>query len=518
MREGNPAGPAAAALGALPAAEESPEPATPRALVAVPAEAAPERAVWGWVGRLVRPMDGPHWAWVTRAIDLALLGVAALAAQALTPDGNSVRGAATLLVIFPLGGTVTLALARTRARRMKAGVLDDLWPVIAAISVAAMLSAAVGRIVAGNGLRETTLVETWAIAVLALCVRHAVGRVGRRQLRLRGLSGRPTLIVGAGEVGARIGRWLHTRPEYGLRPVGFLDWSPPAADTVGGRPVPIVGLPSDLGRLVRTTGARHVVLAFVQRPDRQLVPLMDACHELGVEVSVVPRLFEHTNDRMTYEPVGGLPLLAIDLDPGRESRLLLKHGLDRLAGVAGLVLAAPLLGAVALALVLTSGRPVIYRQRRLGDGGREFDLLKFRTMHAAPAVAPGRPRRLPTGRAPGGVEGEDRRTALGRLLRRTSLDELPQLVNVARGDMSLVGPRPERPHYAALFSDSLERYAYRHRMRPGITGLAQVSGLRGATSLEERVELDIYYIDHWSLTLDAKILMRTVQAAFRVPE
>jgi lipopolysaccharide/colanic/teichoic acid biosynthesis glycosyltransferase len=120
--------------------------------------------------------------------------------------------------------------------------------------------------------------------------------------------------------------------------------------------------------------------------------------------------------------------------------------------------------------------------------------------------------------APGGVEDDDRRTAVGRFLRRTSFDELLQLVNVVRGDMSLVGPRPERPELVELYSDTFERYSDRLRMRPGITGLAQVRGLRGRTSLSERVELDNYYIEHWSFALDCKILLRTFIAAFRVPE
>ena len=160
---------------------------------------------------------------------------------------------------------------------------------------------------------------------------------------------------------------------------------------------------------------------------------------------------------------------------------------------------------------------MLFRQRRVGCAGQQFDLLKFRTMRDAPGGTQALPP-INGDRAPGGLEDGDRRTRVGRFLRRTSLDELPQLVNVLRGEMSLVGPRPERPSFVALFSETLERYTDRHRMRPGITGSAQVKGLRGQTSLTERVELDNFYIEHWSFTLDLKILLRTVRAAFRVPE
>jgi exopolysaccharide biosynthesis polyprenyl glycosylphosphotransferase len=281
--------------------------------------------------------------------------------------------------------------------------------------------------------------------------------------------------------------------------------------------VPVLGRPSDLHRAVRTTGASQVVLAFPARPDRALLPLVRSCHDLGVDVSVVPRLFEHTNDHMTYEPVGGLPLLALGADRGRARRIALKHAVDRLVAGILVVLLAPLLLAIAVAVRLTTGGPVTFRQRRLGRDGREFDLLKFRSMQRTSAAEPVVVD-VQSDLGPGGVEGEDRRTAVGRFLRRTSFDELLQLVNVVRGEMSLVGPRPERPELVELYSDTFERYADRLRMRPGISGLAQVKGLRGRTSLSERVELDNYYIEHWSFALDCKILLRTCIAAFRVPE
>ena len=178
---------------------------------------------------------------------------------------------------------------------------------------------------------------------------------------------------------------------------------------------------------------------------------------------------------------------------------------------------APLMLALAALVKLSSPGPVLFRQERTGRDGRLFELLKFRTMIEPDdaAVYHRYPQLAPRGLAPGGVEGVDRRTRAGALLRRTSLDELPQLVNVLRGEMSLVGPRPERPEFAELFRSEVERYHDRHRVRAGITGWAQVHGSRGQTPLTERVELDNFYIEHWSLALDAKIMLLTLPALLR---
>ena len=191
-----------------------------------------------------------------------------------------------------------------------------------------------------------------------------------------------------------------------------------------------------------------------------------------------------------------------------------------------MILLSPVLLLAAAAVRLTSPGPALFSQRRVGRDGKLFDLYKFRSMYATPGQTgdeAGDDARaieflLGGGMAPGGVEGEDRRTPVGRFLRRTSIDELPQLLNVLRGDMSLIGPRPERPAFVELFRQDIIRYGDRHRVRSGITGWAQVHGLRGQTSLHERVEWDNYYIAHWSLGLDLKILLLTFVALFRNAE
>jgi exopolysaccharide biosynthesis polyprenyl glycosylphosphotransferase len=254
-----------------------------------------------------------------------------------------------------------------------------------------------------------------------------------------------------------------------------------------------------------------VILAFGSDPDRDLLEVAHRCEDLGVGVSVVPRFSELVCDPVPVELLGGLPLMSVRRVNPTGWQFAIKHAIDRVVAGVLVVGLSPLLLGIAVAVRCNSPGPIIFRQRRVGREGHVFDLLKFRSMRAtgdaecmASNVSP------PCGTAPGGVEGVDRRTQVGRWLRKTSLDELPQLLNVLKGEMSLVGPRPERPDFVELFGQHLDRYGDRDRVRAGITGWAQVHGLRGQTSLADRVEWDNYYIENWSLGLDLKILAMTL--------
>jgi exopolysaccharide biosynthesis polyprenyl glycosylphosphotransferase len=258
-----------------------------------------------------------------------------------------------------------------------------------------------------------------------------------------------------------------------------------------------------------------VILAFASAPDHSLVKLTGRCRELGLEVSVVPRFYEAISDRDALNYVGGLPLLTLDAVSPNGWQFALKHAVDRLAASLVLLVAAPGMLAIAAAVRLGSRGPVLFRQQRVGRNGRVFELYKFRTMVDG-AIDP--PFELPDGVAPGGVEGEDRRTTIGRWLRATSLDELPQLFNVLRGEMSLVGPRPERPEFVERFTRDVRRYSDRHRVKSGMTGWAQVNGSRGQTSIAERVEWDNNYIQNWSLGLELRTLVLTIPEVMRCRE
>ncbi len=468
-------------------------------------------------GPLQLLLEEPGWSVVRPTVDFVLLCAAVV--LALGGVGGTLHASAASAPLLALPA-LTMGLLYLRGlyhTRLRALILDGLAPVVSAVSVAAMAVAMVGLAVNGRMPPQASWVRTWLFALLALSVGRAAFALAQRLARSHRLVGRPVLIMGAGLVGAQVARRLEDHPEYGLCPVGFLDNDPRSLAEVGGRDVPVLGTTEDLDEVVQRTAVRNLIVAFSSVADAHVSRLIQRCQELGVEVSVVPRMFDTINNRVGYDTVGGLPLLSFTAVNPKGVQFSLKHAFDRVFAAALLVVLSPVLACTALAVRLTSPGPILFRQRRVGRDGTLFDLYKFRSMRVGyteqePDENDERAWQLGWDTAPGGVEGVDRRTPIGRFLRRTSLDELPQLFNVLRGEMSVIGPRPERPEFVELFRQDLARYGDRHRVKSGITGWAQVHGLRGQTSLAERVEWDNYYIAHWSLTLDLKILALTFGA------
>lgn len=459
-----------------------------------------------------RLLDARTWARIRFLVDLTMLTIAASAAVFAAP-GLHTGPNRLLAALFPLVAVATLHARHNRDQRLQASILDTVAGVIGAVSAAAVLTIAAASTIGGSHPVGLTF-RLWLFSVVYAGLARAVLVSVRTQAVSHSALAIPTLIVGAGSVGELIVKRISENPRLGLRPVGFLDADPmPDAVAYGPRAaLPVLGGPSDLAAAVAQTGARRVILAFSSQPDHELVDEIRRCEHLGVGVSLIPRLFESISGRATLDHVGGLPLLSLHPTNPRSWEFAIKHALDRALALLGLIAAAPLLAGIALGVRLTSPGPVLFRQRRVGRDGRVFDLLKFRTM--CEATAPVRFELLKDC-APGGVEGKDRRTRFGRWLRGTSLDELPQLINVLRGEMSLVGPRPERPEFVERFTAEVIRYQDRHRVKSGITGWAQINGLRGQTSIGDRVELDNYYIRNWSLGLDLRILALTAVEVVR---
>jgi exopolysaccharide biosynthesis polyprenyl glycosylphosphotransferase len=453
-----------------------------------------------------RALTGRSWSRLRLLMDVIVLYLASSAALFASPaSAGSVSR--WLAAAFPL---VCLGLLHARPGpddRLHGSVLDSATNVLGMVSLAAVLTIATAAILGTSNPIDLPL-RLWLFGAVYLGVSRVMLLSVRRQAIRNPALATPTLVVGAGAVGERLVRRLAADTRYGLRPVGFLDSDPPPSSDLSRTPVaPLLGGTRDLAETVADTDARHVILAFAAEPDHQLLETVKQCHALGVEVSLVPRMFEAVNDRSTLDHVGGLPVVSLRPTDPRGWQFALKHTIDRVFALVALVALAPIMTALAIGVRLDSPGPVLFRQRRVGRDGRTFDLLKFRTMRQAGTDSEFRPTH---GSAPGGIEGEDRRTKLGKALRSSSLDELPQLINVLRGEMSLIGPRPERPEFVELFSAEVDRYKERHRVKSGITGWAQVNGLRGQTSIADRVEWDNYYIRNWSLRLDLRIIALTL--------
>jgi len=458
-------------------------------------------------------LEGRGWSWLRLGVDVLMALIAVLAAiGGAEAAGVPTEGASVLFALPPLV-VATLWMRGLYRREVRTVVLDAIAPVVGAVSIAAMLIVTCTYFLDSTADHGGLIARAWLFTAAFVVAGRAGLVLTQRQARARGLVTRRTLVVGAGRIGAQVVRRLEMHPEYGLRPIGYLDADPTDALDEHDRRVPVLGSPEDLPWVAQATGAEHVILAFSQTADRGLLPLVRRCEELGIEVSLVPRLFESVTDRVALERLGGLPLFGLRYIDPKGWQFAGKYAADRVASVLLIGLLAPLMLGIAAAVKLSSPGPVLFRQRRVGRDGQVFDLFKYRSMrspstedlHFEPAA----------GLAPGGVEGADRRTAVGRFLRRSSLDELPQLINVLRGEMSLVGPRPERPEFVELFRHDFERYSDRHRVKSGITGWAQVHGLRGQTSLADRVEWDNFYIENWSLWLDLKIVLLTIIAILR---
>ncbi|WP_051732778.1 sugar transferase [Kitasatospora phosalacinea] len=428
----------------------------------------------------------------------------ALAAAATTPaDARPVSTAALLLpALLPLN----LAGGLYRSR-LSLSALDELPALAARAAVATAFAITADACLAGrwtdlgpvSPLRLLTLLLL--VLPLAALGRTLVHHLTRRSRRRRPS---PVLILGAGELGQRIAAVLTARPEYGLRPVGYLDPDPVLLPP--GDPLPVLGGREVLGRVLRRYRIHHVLATAGAADEAETLAALRHAARLGCQVWLVPGAREFDSVQGAGDHLWGFPCLRLGAPAMRRGGWIVKRGFDILSAGLGLLLVSPLLAACALAVRWDTGPDVLFRQQRTGLDGRVFTVLKFRTL---------RPSSEHESATRWNIAQDHRMGAIGKFLRKTSLDELPQLWNVLRGDMSLVGPRPERPYFVMRFGQAYPEYADRHRVPVGLTGLAQVNGLRGDTSIEDRARFDNRYIEGWSLWGDAKILLRTVALVVR---
>ncbi len=403
-----------------------------------------------------------------------------------------------------LVGLLVASLARHgyRARLTLSGL--DQVPVAVVAAAAAGLAHTVAVLVTAPGSSLGAPVLRTAVLGLGVLALRSVAVEAIKVMRRRGLVVHRTLVIGGGEVGRDLVARFQQHPDLGLDPVGVLDTDAPAdPDALS---VPWLGGVDRLARTVLDNDVDVVVVAFSRQRESELVEVLRTCDRLDVEFFFVPRLFEVQSVHADMDEAWGLPLLRVNRAAFRTPSWRIKRFLDVAIASVALLFIFPVLAAVAAAVRWEGGPGVLFRQKRVGLDGRSFTMMKFRSL---------RPADESESATLWNVSNDDRMGPVGKVIRATSLDELPQLVNVVRGDMSLVGPRPERPHFVDEFSSTIPRYTGRHRVPAGLTGLAAVYGLRGDTSISDRARIDNYYIENWSLWLDAKIVLRTVAAVFR---
>lgn len=328
-------------------------------------------------------------------------------------------------------------------------------------------------------------------------------RAALRHLRAQGFNLRHVLVVGEGVVMARLIDRLDSYPELGLRVTGVVTDGPTASNVIHGKP--LLGRFEDLSEVIRAISVDEVLIALPPSQGERLDRVLDLLKDETIDVGIVPDVQQYVTLGCEVEDFDGLPVVRINDSPVMGWGAMAKRGTDAVLSAVALIVLSPLLLLIACLVKLTSRGPVLYVQERMGLDGRSFSMLKFRSMRVDAEKQ--------SGAVWAGVN-DDRRTAVGTFLRKTSLDELPQLWNVLRGDMSLVGPRPERPVFVKKFRAEIPHYMLRHKVRAGITGWAQVNGWRGNTSLDARIQCDLFYIRNWSYALDLKILTMTLWKGF----
>jgi exopolysaccharide biosynthesis polyprenyl glycosylphosphotransferase len=380
--------------------------------------------------------------------------------------------------------------------------LDEFYRIFAATSIGTIATIAFTTLLFKNSTLELDFprmmtVYAWLLTVVLVTVSRSLLAALRNLLRQRGVWADRLVIVGTGDVGRMILQKVRQMPRLGYLVAGFVNGEASAGQEIMG--VPVLGGVEALPEIIQQLGIQEVIVGRPELSHQELLTIISQCERGQVGIRIFPDLFQIIATELSIGDLGGLPLLTVRDVALRGWKLTLKRAVDLVGSAAALVFLSPILVLVALAIKLDSPGPVFYAQERMGLDAKPFWCLKFRSMRTdAEKHGPGWT-----------TEGDPRVTRLGRFIRRFSIDELPQFINVLLGDMSLVGPRPERPVYVEQFRRSIPRYMDRHREKAGVTGWAQINGLRGDTSIAERTKYDLWYIENWSLWLDFKIILRT---------
>ncbi len=406
---------------------------------------------------------------------------------------------ALALILWPLS---LRAMGLYRPQRQKTP-FDEVFGVFKATLTAGLLLVALTYFVREARYSRGMLAVFTVLSFGGVSLERVFFKEVLQTLRRRGYNLRYIVVLGAGRLARQVLEQIDLHRELGFRPVGCLSVTRKRVGTsVAG--VEVIGTIRDLRTVLRERGVDQVLVALPSRSVHHLPRIMEICADTTVDVKLVPDVYQYATLFGGLEEFGGLPIVNLQSTGMLGINAIVKRVFDVALSLLFLLLLSPLLLLLTLLVKLSGKGPVLFTQERVGLDGHPFPMLKFRTMRADAEE-----------RGPQFAQPADPRvTTVGNWLRRTSLDELPQLWNVLVGDMSLVGPRPERPVFIDQFRRHIPRYQLRHMVKSGMTGWAQIHGLRGNTSIQKRVEYDLYYIEHWSLLLDLKILARTVAFGF----
>jgi exopolysaccharide biosynthesis polyprenyl glycosylphosphotransferase len=397
----------------------------------------------------------------------------------------------------------------SRLYHLKRGIsrLDEFSTIFTASSIGNIMSIAFASLLFKNSPLELDysrgmVVYAWFLTIVLVFLGRVLHNAIRFSLRSRGVAADKVLIVGTGEVGQIILHKIRNSPRLGYEVVGFIDGAPAQKAVMD---VPILGDVDDIPSIIDAYEIDEVIIGLPEASHQEILTVISRCEREKVSIKVFPDVFQIMASEVSIGELGGLPLLTIRDIALRGWKLTLKRAVDLIGSAVGLVVLSPLMMLVALLVKLDSPGPVFYAQERMGLDARPFWMLKFRSMWEDAEAKTG---------PVWATKDDPRRTKIGAFIRRFSIDELPQFINVLLGEMSLVGPRPERPVFVEQFRQSIPRYMDRHREKAGLTGWAQVNGLRGDTSIAERTKYDLWYTENWSLLLDFKIILRTLIRVF----
>jgi Undecaprenyl-phosphate glucose phosphotransferase len=408
-----------------------------------------------------------------------------------------------LLYLVPIWGVVGVSLGLYSPKRTF-GLRDEVWPLTKAASLTVICFAAASYVLKEVDISRLVLGIFWGAAIALPLVGRTIIPYTLERVWRNGTYLRRALVVGDEELAHQVIKTIQQHPEAGLAVVGALADSPlHVGMRVDG--VPVIGTFAEVAPLLLREHIDQLIIAPPFRAYEAIEGILTQVENEPVEVMLVPDVSRFVSLRCGVEDLAGIPALTLQGGPLYGWNAVSKRGFDLGVSVCALILLAPLMLVIAALIRWTSSGPILYRQRRMGLDCRAFTLLKFRSMRVDAELS---------GVPIWSKKNDERCTSIGVWLRRLNLDELPQLINVVKGEMSLVGPRPERPEFIARFRKGIPRYMLRHKIQAGMTGWAQIHGYRGDTSIEERLRYDLEYIQRWSLLFDLKIMLLTLVRGF----